>query len=55
MKIVAKYDFNGGESAIENKYHVEFSQIESIINSIDLSLYKIKQSKEKTMIGITQS
>lgn len=51
MKIVAKYDFNGGKKAVEEKYSSEFAQIVTIINSIDSSLYKIKESTEKTMMG----
>lgn len=51
MKIVAKYDFNGGKQAVEEKYGIEFSQIEAVINSIDSTLYKTKESTEKTMMG----
>lgn len=51
MKIVAKYDFNGGKSVVASKYAREFEQIEHVINSIDSSLYKTKQSVEKTMMG----
>lgn len=51
MKIVAKYDFNGGKAVVENKYSAELKQIESVINSIDSTLYKTKESTEKTMMG----
>ncbi len=51
MKIVAKYDFNGGKKAVEEKYSAEFAQIRAVINSIDSSLYKTKESTEKTMLG----
>lgn len=51
MKIVAKYDFNGGKEAVEAKYGIEFKQIEAVINSIDSTLYKTKESTEKTMMG----
>lgn len=51
MKIVATYDFNGGKSAVEQKYAAEFLQIQSVINKIDASLYKTKVSTEKTMMG----
>jgi hypothetical protein len=51
LKIVAKYDFNGGKAAVENKYAAEFEQIESVINAIDTRLYKTKESTEKTMMG----
>lgn len=51
MKIVAKYDFNGGRAAVQNKYAAEFAQIEAAINAIDSTLYKTKESTEKTMMG----
>ncbi len=51
MKIVARYDFNGGEAAVQQKYATEFAQIQSVINAIDASLYKTKESTEKTMMG----
>lgn len=51
MKIVARYDFNGGKRAVEKKYRVEFKQIEAVISAIDSSLYKTKESTEKTMRG----
>lgn len=51
MKIVATYDFNGGKAAVQNKYAAEFAQIQSVIAAIDASLYKTKESTEKTMMG----
>ncbi len=51
MKIVAKYDFNGGKLAVAEKYALEYAEIEAVINAIDSSLYKNKQSIEKTMMG----
>jgi len=51
LRIVAKYDFNGGKTAVQSKYAVEFSQIEAAINAIDSTLYKTKVSTEKTMMG----
>jgi len=51
LKIVATYDFNGGKSAIEDKYPIEFLQIQTVIHAIDASLYKTKKSTEKTMMG----
>jgi len=51
LKIVATYDFNGGKSAVLQKYADEFDQIKSVINAIDASLYKTKESTEKTMMG----
>jgi len=51
LKIVATYDFNGGKAAVQNKYAAEFVQIQSVIAAIDASLYKTKESTEKTMMG----
>lgn len=51
MKIVARYDFNGGKAAVMTKYAAELAQIESAINAIDSTLYKTKESTEKTMMG----
>lgn len=51
MKIVAKYDFNGGKDAVQSKYAAEYAEIEATINAIDSSLYKTKKSIEKTMMG----
>lgn len=51
MKIVARYDFNGGKAAVQTKYASEFAQIEAVINSIDSTLYKTKESSEVTMMG----
>ena len=51
MKIVAKYDFNGGKAAVQNKYAAEFAQVEATINAIDSTRYKTKKSIEKTMMG----
>lgn len=51
MKIVAKYDFNGGKKVVETKYAAEYAEIEAAIRAIDSSLYKTKESVEKTMMG----
>jgi len=51
LKIVAKYNFNNGKQAVERNYCNELAQIEAVINAIDSSLYKTKQSTEKTMMG----
>jgi hypothetical protein len=51
MKIVAKYSFNGGEESVQSKYLQEYTEIVSAIYAIDSSLYKTKESTEKTMIG----
>ena len=51
MKIVAKYDFNGGKKFVEENYKEELQEIIQVINLIDASLYKTKESVEKTMMG----
>ena len=51
MKIVATYDFNGGKAAVQQKYAAEFELITAVINAIDASLHKTKESTEKTMMG----
>lgn len=51
MKIVATYNFNGGKRAVEEKYHKELSEIKEILNAVDSSLYKTKESEESTMMG----
>ena len=51
MKVVAEYDFNGGQSAIESKYSDEYSQIVSVITSIDSDLFKTKENHESFTNG----
>lgn len=51
MKIVAKYDFNGGKHAVMSRYPDEFAEIEAAINAIDAASFKTKISEEKTMPG----
>ena len=51
MNIVAKYSFNGGEIEIERKYPDELREIKKIIESVDASKCKSKESHEITMIG----
>lgn len=53
MRIVARYDFNNGKNFIANNYSRELSEIKNVITSIDASLYKTKESAEKTMMGET--
>ena len=50
MKIVARYDFNGGINAVQDKYATEYADIEAAIHAIDSSRYKTKESIEKTMM-----
>ena len=51
MKIVAKFNFNGGKETVESRYAAEYGEIEAAIKAVDSRLYKIKESKEKTMMG----
>jgi hypothetical protein len=53
LRVVAKFDFNGGCRAVKRAYGAELSEIEAVIASIDSSLYKTKKSTEKTMMGKT--
>jgi hypothetical protein len=51
MKVVAKYNFNGGEEFIAKNYSGELQEVISVINFVDASLCKNKESEEKTMSG----
>lgn len=51
MIIAARYSFNGGAEAVSNKYPHLLHEIESVILSVNAEEHRIKQSKEKTMMG----
>ncbi|MDN5583810.1 MAG: hypothetical protein L0G20_02715 [Lactobacillus sp.] len=51
MKIVAEFDFNGGKALIENNFSDELAELKRAISQVDASLYRTKESKEKTMLG----
>ncbi|MBS7838029.1 BglII/BstYI family type II restriction endonuclease [Wohlfahrtiimonas chitiniclastica] len=51
MKIVATFDFNGGQNIVETMYASELAELEQAIQNIDATLYQTKESKEKTMMG----
>jgi len=51
MRIVGEYSFNGGKEAVRKNYPKLFSEICSIIESVDAHTCKTKMSKEKTMPG----
>ena len=51
MRIAGVYPFNDGDKVINERYPHLVGEIESIIASVDASLYKIKASIEKTMPG----
>ncbi len=51
MRIVGIYSFNKGKEIIEKKHSALLKEIREIIESMDVSMYKNKKSKEKTMKG----
>lgn len=50
MRIAALYSFNKGKEVVEQKYPKLLEEVRQVINSIDASIHKTKQSKEKTMM-----
>lgn len=51
MEIVAKYNFNKGEEIIKERFSQEYKEIQETIQTIQADICKIKESKEKTMLG----
>ncbi|MDR3094235.1 MAG: hypothetical protein LBU62_06310 [Bacteroidales bacterium] len=51
VRIVAKYDFNGGNNRVASNYAKEYTEIERAIGDIDATQFKTKISKERTMPG----
>lgn len=51
MKIVAEFDFNGGKALIESHFSNELAELKQAISQVDASIYRTKESKEKTMLG----
>lgn len=51
MIVAARYSFNGGINEVERRYPVELQEIYSAIASINAKECKVKESKEKTMVG----
>lgn len=51
MKIVARYDFNGGKNAVESNYAEAYAEIAAAIKSVDSSQYITKGNNEKTING----
>lgn len=51
MRIVAEYPFNDGKAVIEAKYPQLLEEVRESIATVDASLHKTKESKEKTMVG----
>jgi len=51
MNIVARYSFNGGEEAINERFAELLEELTSSISAVNASDFKIKVSREKTMAG----
>ncbi|MBL7987122.1 MAG: restriction endonuclease [Chlorobi bacterium] len=51
MTIAGIYSFNNGQQEVEATYPELLEEIQQVICSIDASLYKTKESREKTMLG----
>lgn len=51
MKIAGLFSFNDGNDVVSKKYPSLFQEVKDVIQSIDASLCKTKESKEKTMPG----
>jgi hypothetical protein len=51
MKVVGKYSFANGEEVVSNDFSTQLKEIYHCIEEIDVSKFKTKISKEKTMMG----
>ncbi len=51
MIVAARYSFNDGQGIVQEKYPHLLAQIESIIRGVNAQACKVKESKEKTMLG----
>ena len=51
MRVVGEYSFAGGEKVVKEKYGDLLQELYTGIEKIDLSQFKTKVSKEKTMMG----
>lgn len=51
MEIVGVYSFNNGQSVIHQNFPSLLREVEIAVGATDASLYKLKESKEKTMSG----
>ena len=51
MKLAAVYSFNGGKEAVAERYPDLIVEVNAVIQAIDASQCKTKESKEKTMLG----
>ena len=51
MIIAARYSFNGGAEAVTARYPHLLAEVEAAIIAVDAEQHRVKQSKEKTMMG----
>ncbi|MDA8054192.1 MAG: BglII/BstYI family type II restriction endonuclease [Thermoplasmatales archaeon] len=51
MRVVEEFDHKGGKAFISGKFPKELEEIYEVISRVDLSKYRTKVSKEKTMLG----
>jgi hypothetical protein len=51
MRIAGEYSFNGGKEAVQKRYPELLLDIHRVIQSVDASICKTKESEEKTMSG----
>ena len=51
MQIGAHYSFAGGQELIRQRHSQELQEVIKAIASIDAEAYRVKESREKTMLG----
>lgn len=51
MIVAARYSFNGGAEAVAQNYPHLLAEVEAAIASVDAEQHRVKESKEKTMMG----
>jgi len=51
MKIAGMYSFNNGKEAITRQHRQRLDEVLQVIDAVDAESCKIKESKEKTMLG----
>ncbi len=51
MIIAARYSFNGGAEAVTQRYPHLLTEVEAAIASVEAERHRVKESKEKTMLG----
>ncbi|MHB8552945.1 MAG: BglII/BstYI family type II restriction endonuclease [Thermoplasmataceae archaeon] len=51
MRVIEEYSQKNGKNCISNRFPEEVEQVYDVVKSIDLSTFKTKVSREKTMPG----